>query len=129
MEYVRKTYIEFVSPGAFFNESLTQEVRSRDVAKVKVPNRAFGFRFFDILEATVEADGKAVKLTSERINESAIYYYGGRIYTRAEVAREVPDNRELLADMDSKGWDKVIRTRTGNFQPFKKTDVFIEAVA
>jgi len=129
MEYIRKTYIEFVYPGYILNETSTKEVKSRDTAKVKVPDGAFGFKFFDILEATVEADGKPVKLTSARINESPMYYYGGRIYTRAEVAREVPNNQILLANMDSKGWDKVIKTRARNFQPFEKTDVFVEATA
>lgn len=129
MGYIRKTYIEFVYPGIFFNESSTKQVQSRDTTRVEVPDGAFGFRFFDILEATVKANGKAVKLTSARVNESPMHYYGGRIYTRAEVVREVPNNRKLLSNMDGNGWDKVIKTRTGNFQPFEKTDVFIEATA
>ena len=129
MDYIRRTYIEFVYPGTLFNETSTKEVKSRDTARVNVPDGAFGFKFFDILEATVEADGKSVKLTSARINESPMFYYGGRIYTRAEAAREIPNNRTLLSNMDGNGWDRVIKTRAGDFQPFEETGVFIEAVA
>lgn len=129
MDYVRKTYIEFVYPGNPGNEHSTKQVKSRDTAKVKVPDDAFGFMFFDILEATVEANGKSVKLTSARINESPIHYYDGRIYTRAEVVREVPNNERLLSSMDVNHWDRVIETRTDGFRPFGKTDVFIKEVA
>ena len=127
MDYVRRTYVEFVYPGVIVNETSVKEVESRDTSEVKVPDGAFGFRFFDVLIAKVECAGKTVELRSDRLNQSPMHYYGGRIFSREEVARKVPDNRILLSNMEGNGWDRVIKTRTGNFQPFEESDVFIEA--
>src|SRR3989338_11530510 len=102
MNHVRKTYIEFLYPS-FFSESSTQEVKSRDVSKVKVPKNAFGFKFFDILSVVVDADGKKVQLTSERINVSPMHYYGGKLYTVAEPEREVPNERALISNIEGNG--------------------------
>ena len=127
MNYVRKMYIEFLYPGSFFNESSTQEVQTRDLSKIKVPKNAFGFRFFDIISVVVVVDGKKVELTSERTNLSSMNYYGGKLYTLAELKLEFPNERTLISNMECNGWLKVIRCRTGNWQPFEKTGVFVEA--
>ena len=127
MDHVRKTYIEFFYPGSFFSESSTQKVKTRDVSRVKVPKNAFGFKFFDILSVVVDAAGKKVLLTSERINVSPMHYYGGKPYTVAELKREFPNERTLISNIENNGYWKAIRCRTGNWQPFKKTDIFVEA--
>lgn len=124
MNYVRKTYVEFLSPGSIFNEGSAKEVKTRDVSKLKVPKNAFGFKFFDILSVVVDADGKKVKLTSEQINESPTHYYGGKIYTIAELKREFPD---IVSNFEDNGYKKAIHCRTGNWQPFEKTDVYVKA--
>ena len=127
MNYIRKTYIEFLYPGSFFSESSTQKVKTRDVSRVKVPKNAFGFKFFDILSVVVDADGKKSQLTSERINVSPMHYYGGKLYTVAELKREFPNEHTLISNIEGNGYPKAIRCRTGNWQPFEKTDVFVEA--
>ena len=127
MNYVRKTYIEFLYPGSFFRESSTQEVKTRDVSKVKVPKNAFGFKFFDILSVVVDADGKQVELTSERINVSPMHYYGGKVYTVAELKREFPNDRTFISNVEGNGYKKAIHCRTGNLRPFGETDIFVEA--
>jgi uncharacterized protein (UPF0128 family) len=127
MNYVRKTYVEFLYPGSFFSESSAKEVKTRDVSKLKVPKNAFGFKFFDILSVVVDADGKKVKLTSEQINVSPMHYYGGKIYTVAELKREFPNNDILISNIEGNGYKKAIRCRTGNWQPFEETDIFVEA--
>ena len=127
MNHVRKTYIEFLYPGSFFNESSTQKVKTRDVSKVKVPKNAFGFKFFDILSVVVDTDGKKVQLTSEQTNVSPMYYYGGKLYTVAELKREFPNNYILVSNIEGNGYKKAILCRTGNWQPFRKTDIFVEA--
>ena len=126
MNHVRKTYIEFLYPGSFFSESSTQEGTTRDVSKVKVPKNAFGFEFFDILSAVVDADGKKARITSKRINVSPMHYYGGKLYTVAELKRKFPNERILISNIEDNGHRKAIRCRTGNWQPFEKTDVFVE---
>ena len=128
MNYIRKTYIEFLYPGVMFSESLEKEVKARDVSKVKVPENAFGFRFFDIISVVVNANGKNVKLTSERINLSPMHYYGGKLYTVTEIKRYFPNKRILISNIEGNGYTRAIRCRTGNWQPFEKTDVFVEAI-
>ena len=129
MKYVRTTYVEFLYPGSFMSESSTREVKTRDTSKVKVPKNAFCFSFFDILSVVVEADGNKVKLTSERVNMSPKHYYGGRLYTVAELKRDFPGERILISNIEGNGYKKAIRCRTGNWQPFEETDVFIKEAA
>ena len=127
IKYVRKTYVEFLYPGSFMSESWTTQVKTRDVSKLKVPKNSFAFKFFDIISVVVEADGKKIELTSEAINESSKHYYGGKLYTVAELKREFPMQRILISNVESNGYKKAIKCRTGNWQPFEKTDVFVKA--
>jgi hypothetical protein len=125
MNYVRRTYVEFLYPGMLFGESSTQEVNTRDLSKVKVPKNTFGFKFFDILSVVVDADGKKVPLTSERTNVSPVHYYGGKIYTVAELKREFPNDDILIGNIEGNGYKKAIRCRTGDWRPFKETDILV----
>ena len=127
MNYVRQTYIEFLYSGVLVSEISTYEVKTRDPSKVKVPENAFGFKFFDILSVIVDADGRKVELTSERINVSPMHYYGGTLHTVEELKREFPNARILISNIEDNGYERAIRCRTGNWQPFEKTDVFVEA--
>ena len=127
MNHVRKTYIKFLYQGSIYSESSTREVKSRDVSKVKVPKNAFGFEFFDILSVVVDADGKKIQLKSKRINASPMHYYGGKLYAVAELEREFPNERILISNIKASDNQKAIRCRTGNWWPFEKTDVFVEA--
>jgi len=125
MNYVRKTYIEFLYSGSFMSESSTQEINTRDVSKVKVPKDAFCFSFFDILSVVVETDRRKVQLTSERINVSPKHYYGGKLYTAAEFKRAFPSERILINNIKGNNYKKIIKCRTGNWQPFEETAVLI----
>lgn len=117
-----RTYVEFFYPGAFFDETSTREVQSRD-SNVSVPDGAFGFRFFDVMST----DEGGVKMVSDKLNLSPMHYYGGRIMTLDEVRHEMPDARILISNMEGNGYARVIRCRTGNFKPFEDGDIFIEA--
>ena len=125
MNYIRKPYVEFLYPGSFFSESSTSKVTSRDTSKLKVPKNAFGFKFFDILSVVVEADGKQIELTSERLNLSPMHYYGGKLYTVAELKRDFPNNSTLISNVEGNGYAKAIKCRTGNWQTFDETDIFV----
>lgn len=118
-----KTYVEFFYPGVMFDETSLEEVTSRDVDRVKVPQGAFGFLFFDLM--STEEGG--VKMESDRLNISPMYYYGGRIMTLDEVRREVPSAHTLIGNMEGNDYNRVIRCRTGNFKPFHDGDVYVEA--
>jgi uncharacterized protein (UPF0128 family) len=77
----------------------------------------------------VDADGKQVELTSERLNLSPMHYYGGKLYTVAELKRDFPNNSTLISNVEGNGYAKAIKCRTGNWQPFDKTDIFIAEAA
>jgi len=116
------TYVEFFYPGLIFPESSVRKVKNRDVKKLKIPTTAFGFHFFDIKSTIV----RKTKMESKRLNASPFYYFGGRIMTLEEVCKELPEAKILINNMECNGWDRVIRCRTGNYQPFVKGYSFIE---
>lgn len=118
----KKTYVEFFFRGVLFDETSVREVQSRDVEKLEVPKNAFGFQFFDVLTTTQEG----VELTSDRLNESPMHYYGGRIMTLEEVRAEMPDATTLISNMEGNGYDRVIRCTQGNFKPFEDGDIYVE---
>lgn len=119
-------FVEFYFPGALFDESTDKEIATRDPEKVTVPDSAFGFSFYTLVSTTTEYQGDTVLLTSERLDESRMYYYGGRILDKTQVANQVANNRTLLSNMRNNGYKFVIQTRAGNFKPFDpKFDTFI----
>jgi uncharacterized protein (UPF0128 family) len=125
MDYVKKTYIEYLVHGDIPNQNIIDEVPNREFQNLLVPEKAYGFRFFDMIIAHVNIDGTLIELRSKRINQSHLYYYGGRVLTIEQVIKDIPDNDKLLLYMNVNGWDKVIQTRTGQFLEFKKDDVII----
>lgn len=104
-------YVEFYSPGTFVAEVSTNPVDAWDVdAAVKMATDVterhgatpYGFRF-----TTRGRDDD--ELDSRQIAKSPFYYLGGVIETLAEVkARNHPDDRILISNMECNGWDRVI---------------------
>lgn len=129
MNYVRKTYVEFLYPGLMVSESSTKEVENRDVTKLLVPDNAFGFKFFDILSVTVEADGQKMDLISQRLNISPMHYYGGTVYTVAELKANFAHEPTLISNVEDNGYKRAIRCRTGNWRPLDETDIYISEAA
>ena len=122
--YTTKTFVEFTCPGAFFNETYSREVDTRDPSCLQIPDNAYAFQFYDIIGTTQviwnlkSVDNERVTMKSERMNLSLRYYLNGKVMTYDEVAAEVPNNKILLSNMKCNGWRGVIKTRFGNFQPF-----------
>lgn len=117
----RHTYVTFFYRGSFVDDTETRPADSRDPHQVDVPEAAFGFRFFD----RVEGEAEGVTVRSDALDLSPMYYVGARAYTLAEVRATVPDSRILVRNMEGNGWDRVIRTRAGNFKPFEASDVLL----
>ncbi|MDD2786294.1 MAG: hypothetical protein PHS79_05425 [Patescibacteria group bacterium] len=127
MQYVRKTYVEFIHPGVVCNVVSKQEIETRDVSRLMVPENAFAFKFHDTISTTVMVDGVEVELTSKCINMSPLHYYGGKVFTLAQLRRKMPDEDILIRNVERSDSKKVILCRTGNWQPFSETDVFVPA--
>lgn len=108
-----KQYVEFMYFEMPRNKTSVTEVESRD-AKIKVPESAFAYRFFERRE-TVQ-DGETLVGQAQRY--SGIVYVGGQIMTLDDVEREMPSERALISNMQANGYGKVVKCRTGNVQPF-----------
>lgn len=126
MDYMRKTYIEYLFHGAITNQNIVDESPDREFQNALMPDKAYGFRFFDIIIAHVDIDGTLIELRSKRINESPVYYYKARVWTHEEVIKDIPSNDKLLLYMNINGWDKVIQTRTGQFLELREDDVILD---
>ena len=118
---VTKTYVEFYFPGTLLSETDVRAVRSRDPSKVKAPSTCFGFRFFNVQE-TRASNGEV--LNGRPKNYSGMHYFG-KVKTLAEIKRESPDLTTLIGNMEGNGYDRVVLTRRGNYQPFTGKDVII----
>lgn len=113
-----KLYVEFFYPGSLFSESTTQEVTSKE--NIKLPERAFGYRFFEREEVTLEG-GELLKGANK--NHSGMYYKG-TLYTLEEV-KQIPNTEILQCNMEMNGDKLVIKTIIGNWQPFTEKDTLI----
>ncbi len=125
-EINQKTYVHFLSPGSFFPEESEIEVTDRDVDTLEIPNGCFAFNFFDIVEVTCQDDmGKVIKTHSNPLNESSRYYVNGTIMTKEEIGTQEGFDSILFRNMESNGWEEIVKCKTGNFQPFNEGDSIV----
>jgi hypothetical protein len=117
----RKQYVTFYLPGVFLSEETTRAVESRDVGSLDIPEYAFAFQFWEREE--IEQGGEVLKGSKQ--NVSGRHYPGARLMDVADVLVEEPNNRILVANMEGNGWERVVRTRAGNYQPYNKGDVIL----
>jgi len=116
---MEKHYVEFMYPGALVTETSVQEVSARDPTKIEAPENCFGYRFFDRVEG--EIDGEAV--VGKPKNYSGVHYFG-TVKTLDDIKGEMPGSI-LQRNMEGNGWDKVVQTRMGNYQPLTVEDVVL----
>ena len=127
--YKVQTYVEHLYPGVLASEISTSPVATRDIAKtaLALPEGAYGFRFFDRTEATVDGE----ELLGKPKNFSPTYYPGGKIYTLEQVERgdlKTPrcGNDILIGNMRRNNFPRVVETRTGNVYPVSEGDQIID---
>lgn len=100
-------------------------VPATNIDELDIPDNAFAFIFFDVIEVKVKRNGEIIKLKSGHINVSPMHYYGGRIMTLKEVEAKMPHDKTLILNMKDNNWKRVIKCRTGNFLPFSDKDKYI----
>lgn len=115
-----KHYVRFSFPGAFFSEYETEEVAERNPELITVPDGAFAYCFFDRTEEVVDGE----KLIGKEKNFSPLTYFG-TAYTLEEVKAQFPEYTTLISNMECNGWNRVVRTRRGNWQPLEEGDKVI----
>lgn len=116
-----KHYIEYSFPGSFMSNHKVEELQAR-IAPDVLPENCFAYQFFDRTEVT--EDGET--LTGPRKNTSPMYYLGETL-TLEDVKALPGDTQILQSNMRCNGWDTVVRTVCGNFQPLREGDVVIAA--
>ena len=121
---MRVKYVEFLYPGTLFSESSLEKRNTYSPDNIKIPKSAFGFRFCERVESTV--DGEVVCGTMKY--EEGIYYApGATIYSLKDVkaGKIGGDVSILISDMECNGYATVVKTNRGNIQPFGTNDSLI----
>ena len=112
------TYAKLFYRGSLSDEERVVEVQSRDPWAVE-DEFAFAVQFYDQQVETVNLPWNEERpVRSHPENLSPKYYYGGVVYSLADVKSIFPDEKILITNMEVNGWKHVVKTRHGNVQPF-----------
>lgn len=122
---IKKDYVEFLSAGTFVSESTTKEINGWDVNKAleiaksiteRYESHPYGFRFFTRGREDYELDSRIIE-------KSGTYYINGTVETLDEIkAKNDPNNRILISNMECNKWNKVVTT----CNPYKWTQPLYE---
>lgn len=107
------------------SERSQRVVENELLCEVTLPGSAYAFYFTRRTRA--ETDKGEVMFGAER-EKSVTYYPDGESVTKEDVAK-LPDCRILLRNMECNNWDRVVRSRLGNYQPFNEDTQIISAEA
>ena len=123
-------YVEFRSPGTFFDETGMERIGAWDTkiaakaaAQVTARHgaRPYGFVFLTRLEAKPVSDGRGgtLKVEPKILNRSGIYFINGKVLLLDDVP-DTFDNRILRSNMAGNGTWAVVETRNS----YKHTAAF-----
>lgn len=124
------TYVSYLYPGLIVSNESNMEVPDRNPereARREAADSAFGFSYFDIVSAVVEIGETLIQTTSNRRNISCTYYIDGEVLDIDQVAALPGDHQIMLDNMRCNDWDRVVRCRSGNFQPFDESDALVRS--
>lgn len=120
---MKKNFVRFMSPGTFVGETREKEIDSWDVRKAVAMSREiterygskpYGFYF-------VTKERKDDEWESKVVASSGVYYINGKIETLEELkAKNDPNNRILIDNMQMNHWNRVVTT----YNPWKWTQPF-----
>jgi len=108
---MKKHFVTFLSPGTFFNEQSSKEVKKWDVVKaVKMADTVLERHGATPYAFYFSTQGRGAKdLNSKEIDRSPTYFLGGKIETLEEVeARNAPDEKILRSNMRGNNYHKII---------------------
>ena len=128
---VEQHFVRFFSPGTFVAETTDKPIDTWDVdqavemAKSIVERHGatpYGFVFITRGRGPKDLDSHEIK------RSAGVYYLGGKVETLAEIkARNNPDDRILISNMEGNGWAKVVNTNSWRWtQPLKEGDVVLD---
>jgi len=113
---VKKDYVTFYSPGTMVAETTRREVPSWSVAKVlkilpdieeRYGAKPYGFRFTTMKRGMRD-------FAPREVAQSNMYYVNCDVQTLEELEeRGEKEERILLQNMKTNGWDKIVTTKSG----------------
>jgi len=121
-------FVARVDEGLLITEYPKVDERSlEDILREEAKNNlTVSVRPVKITEVTTNIQGrKGTKLVVTE-DDAGQVYIEGQVFTRDQIGRM--DDREmirLLQNMGINKWDRVVKTRTGKFQPFGERDSVI----
>lgn len=104
--------------GASYN---VKEVESRKIESI--PDNVYGFRFFDREETVV--DGKKVHGKMENLSP---WTYVGKSFTMEEIAKQFPEEKILLQNMEINHWNRAVLSKFNNWVPLSEEDIVIPSI-
>lgn len=127
---IEKHFVTFVSPGTFVPETTTRPIDSWNVSEAREMARTVTERYearpYSFHFTTRRNDDD---LDSKEVARSCNYFLGGTVYTLAEIrARNIPDERILLANMENNGIARVVENCNSwkAVLPLNKEDVILD---
>lgn len=118
---------EYLIPGFLFSEETVRTLPRRSVSEALAvaPEHSFCFSFYDV-EETPDL-GPDFTVHPKPKNRSGKHYIDGEVFTLEQVQGLGGDHGNLVANMTGNGWARVVRCRTGNWQPFEDNDQIVSA--
>ena len=125
-----KTYVEFIRPSKKVPAGLasTEEVESRDVAKLKIPPRCDIFYFYD------SPIGNTDFAATEQYNCSKFYIVARKLLTRDEAKELVAPGLAKKGTLSRIVWDVKLEknrlfalTRNGNIEAVTGNNIVVDA--
>lgn len=120
---MEKHFVRFLSAGTFVAEETVKPIESWDVSQAvemahgiteRYDAHPYGFQFITRSRTDEELDSKVTK-------KSGIYYINGVVETlEQEKAKGNPEDKILISNMESNGWDKIVTI----YNPYKWTQPF-----
>ncbi|MEI6378955.1 MAG: hypothetical protein WCO55_04820 [Candidatus Falkowbacteria bacterium] len=122
-----KTFVQFLFSAGKSTRSEVQEVFSRDYLNQQVPAGAFAFYYFDVDYYVILINNKFSDSTTIKLNHSALYYVGARVYSYFEL-KKMPEYLGLLKKMQFLGIKRAVRTRAGDMRYLHDDDIVLPSI-
>ncbi len=127
IDFTLRERAEYFYPGSMVNEASSEDVNGRSLQQLasEADSYAFAVRTYKDVVGKVEVEGAIVEIKSAPFNISGLAYIDGEVFTLDDVKNQFPEHRTLISNMEGNRWDKVVRSRCGNWQPFNNDDSII----
>jgi len=119
-----KTFVEWLTPGAFFPEESNQEVSTRNINELEIPKDVYAFHFYDVKYVqAVDEEEKEHIITS--IQNKSPRYIIGEVYTHEQIIAMGNKFRILASNIKQYETKSGVKTYLGNWQPLLEDDVVL----